>query len=226
LGVELGVKDVARNQGGLGLLTVALFVGLGAFVSNCTFWSARHVEVPPYSGTTIAVESLGGGSIKLKRARRKLIVHLAQEISGCTGRLYDSVTNEEYESTPSFEVVDETEKTPYIYLVLLATAPPNCNVQGRCGAGGPDSTLIWLKLTEGLTLAGKQAFAIDDCRADRYAAITREEGSGDHHAELRARDLLWVGDALKIDFEEGTEDLIRRLVYDRRNPDAGLQRIP
>jgi hypothetical protein len=107
-----------RNQTGLGLLTVALLVGVGALASNCTPGSMRHVKTPLASGMTVAVESLEGGRIQIKRARRQLIVDLAQEISGCTGRLYDSVTNEEYESTPSFEIVDKTERAPYTYLVL------------------------------------------------------------------------------------------------------------
>lgn len=215
-----------KAQRGLGLLALALLLGVAVLASSCTSWSTHPVKAPLAGGAPVAVESLDEGRIQVKRARRKRVVDLALEISGCTGRLYDRSVNEEHESAVSFEIVDETEKAPYTYLVLLASAPPNCNVQGRCGAGGADSTLIWLKLTEDLSLAGKQSFAIDDCRADRYAAITREEDSENDYDELRARDLPWVGDVLQIEFEETTEDSIRCLIYDRRDPDAGLQRIP
>lgn len=215
-----------KDQRSLRLLAVALLLGAAALASNCASWRARHVKTPLDGGTTVAVENLDKGRIQVKRARRTLVVDLAQEISGCTGRLYDRSVNEEYESAVSLEIVDETEKAPYTYLVLLTSAPPNCNVQGECGAGGPDSTLIWLKLTENLSLAGKQAFTIDDCRAGRHATITREKGSDNDYFELQAEDLPWIGDALQIEFKETTGDSIRRLVYDRRNPDAGLQRIP
>jgi hypothetical protein len=171
----------------------------------------------------VAVESLGGGRIQIRRARRTLNVDLAQEISGCTGRLYDRTVNEEYESTVGFQIVDETKKASYTYLLLLASAPPNCNVQGMCGAGGPDSTLIWLKLTEDLALAGKQSFVLDDCRSGRSAVIPRREGAEGEYVEVQAKDLPWIGDALQIEFEEMSQDKIPRLVYDRQNPDAGLQ---
>lgn len=216
---------MVKNQRAFGSLALALFLGVAVLASNCTPWSQRHVKTSLKGGTTVAVESLGRGRIQVKRARQKLIVDLAQEISGCTGNLYDRTVNEDYKSAASFEIVDETEKVPYTYLVLLVSAPPNCNVQGECGAAeSPDSTLIWLKLTEDLSLAGKQAFAIDDCRAGRYAEITRNESSDNDYVELQAKDLPWIGDALQIEFS--TEDSIGRLIYDRRNPDAGLQRIP
>ena len=76
----------------------------------------------------------------------------------------------------------------------MVSASPNCNVQGRCGAGGSNTTLLWLKLTRDLRLAGKQAFAIDDCQAGRSARIEREEDPGsddipDIYFEIRAKDL-------------------------------------
>ncbi len=129
-------------------------------------------------------------------------------------------------------MVDETEKAPYTYVVLLASAPPNCNIQGECGAGGSDTTLLWLKLSRDLKLADKQAFAIDDCRAGRSARITREtDPKGeipDIYFEIKAKDLPWKGDVLQIDYEEkpGDAAVVRRLIYDRRDPDAGLKKVP
>lgn len=147
---------------------------------------------------------------------------LAEEISGCTGRLYDPMVNEESEGGADLEIVDETTKAPYTYMVLLATAPTNCNIQGICGAA-KDTTLIWLKFTEKLSLASRQAFAIEDCRAGRSTKVERGEYPDD---EIRAKNLPWVNGVLQIDFdEELAQKSIPTLIYDRQNPEAGLQRM-
>lgn len=158
---------------------------------------------------SIFLKDLDNGRIRLTRGSQKLVLDLARDISGCPGRVYDPSTNEEYAGGASFEVVDETEKAPYTYLVLLASAAPNCNIQGECGAGGSDTTLLWLKLSSDLKLAGKQAFGIDDCRAGRSARITREtDPKGeipDIYFDIKAKDLPGNGDVLQIDYEEGPE---------------------
>jgi hypothetical protein len=214
-----------KTQKTLGLHALVFLFGVAVLASSCARWNSDHVTTPLEGGTIVAVKSLGRGRIQLERDNQELIVDLTQEISGCTVDLYDPTVKEKYKSAASFEIVDATEKAPYTYLVLLVSAPPNCNVQGECGAAeSPDSTLIWLKLTKDLLLAGKQAFAIDDCRAGRYEEIPREEDSDNDYVELQAKDLPWIGDALQIEFP--AEDPIRRLIYDRGNPDAGLQQIP
>lgn len=204
-------------------VSTALLLGAIGLAGGCAAGKAHPLRPPTDSSMLVSVESLDEGRIRVRRAGRKLLIDLARDISGCTGRAYDHTVNEEYEASVGFEIVDETEKAPYTYVVLLASAPPNCNVQGQCGAGGPDTTLIWLKLTRGLSLAAKQAFAIDDCRANRYAKIAREDDSEDGYVETQAKDLTWNGDTLQIEFEEGDETSIRRLVYDRRNPEMGFQ---
>lgn len=154
-------------------------------------------------------------------------MNLARQVSGCTGRTYDLTVNEEYEAGVDFEIVDEAEEVPYTYLVLLASAPPNCNVEVHCGAGGADSTLIWLKVTKDLSLAGKQAFAIDDCWAGRFAkVVTEEDPEKPYFGTIQAKDLPWAGDVLQIEYQEEGEDSIHRLIYDRQAPDAGFRRIP
>ncbi|HEV8577722.1 MAG TPA: hypothetical protein VGX68_01470 [Thermoanaerobaculia bacterium] len=173
----------------------------------------------------VAVENLNEGRIRLERAGHRLVLNLARQISGCTGQTYDRTVNEEYDAEVDFEIVDEIEGAPYTYLVLLASAPPNCNIEGECGAGGLDSTLFWLKVTKDLSLADKQAFGIDDCRASRIANIV-ETGGEEYFSWIQAKDLPWVGDVLTIEYQEEGDDSIHRLIFDRQNPDAGLQRSP
>lgn len=187
--------------------------------TGCGSGGARLLKPPAQGRVPIAVEHLGEGRIRARSAGRKLDLDLSRDISGCTGRTYDRTVNEEYESVVDFEIVDETEKDSYVYMLLLASAPPNCNIQGRCGAGDPDATLIWLKLTEDLSLAGKQGFVIEDCRAGRYTNITREG----ELSPIRSKDLPWTDDVLQIEFEELEDGSTQRLIYDRRKPEAGLQ---
>jgi hypothetical protein len=181
---------------------------------------------PLKGGTLVAVENLGGGRIQVKRSHRTLAVDLAQEVAGCTGQLYDPTVEEKSDSDVTFEIVDEAERAPYTYVLLLASAPPNCNVQGMCGAAESASTLIWLKLTKDLALAGKQAVVLIDCRSDRYAKIPRGDDSDPDAFELLAKDLPWSGDSLQIDFDPTAESPVRRWIYDRKKPEAGLQAVP
>ncbi len=189
-----------------------------ALAGGCA--SGKVLKAPPNGRMPVAVESLDEGRIRLKKAGRKLVVDLSPEISGCTGRVYDLTVKEEWEARVGFEIVDETEKAGYTYIVLLATAPPNCNVQGHCGTAEPDSTLIWLKLAEDLSLAGTQSFAIENCRAVRF--VKRED---DSYEAVQAKDLSWTNDILQVDFEEEySEPSTWRLTYDRREPELGLQK--
>jgi hypothetical protein len=217
-------QDVPKGQRGLKVFATALLLGTIPLAESCTSWRSHSLKVPPNGRFPVAIESLDEGRIRVKREGRKLVVDLVREISGCTGRTYDRTVNEEYEGGAGFEIVDETEKAPYIYLVLLASAQANCNIQGRCGAA-MDSTLIWLKLTRELGLVGEQSFAVDDCKAERSARI---EGEGDPDFLLKAKDLTWAGDILQIQYEEsvGGSETLWRLIYDRQNPGAGFQRTP
>ena len=205
------------------------FVALGT-ASAAAIW--RPLPAPAQGKMPVAVENRRDGRIRVQRAGRKAVLDLSREISGCEGPLYDSTDNgrivqADVEGGVGLEIVDETEKAPYIYVILLASASPNCNVQGRCGAGGPDLTLLWLKLTRDLKLAGKQDFTIEDCLADRSVTLAAAQGQDQaDQPPLRAKDLPWVGDKLQVDFEEGAEAVKHRLVYDRRNPEAGLQQAP
>jgi len=218
---------VLEDPGSLKAVAVVLILGVVALGESCASGASRRLKAPLHGRMLVAVDNLNKGRIRLDRDGRRLVVDLAREISGCTGRTYDLTVNEEYESSVDFEIVDETEKAPYTYLVLLASASPNCNVQGQCGGGGSDSTLIWLKTTKELSLAGKQAFSIDECRVGRVANVFKEEDPEDYYFEtIQAKDLPWIGDVLQVEYQERGEDSLQRPVYDRRDPDAGLERIP
>jgi hypothetical protein len=121
--------------------------------------------------------------------------------------------------------VDETEKGAFTYILLLASAPSNCNIQGECGAGGDDSTLVWLKVDKKLAVAERQTFAISDCRKERIAEIPEAAESDEPYLTILAKDLSWNGDVLRTEYRE-REEAPRHLVYDRRSPDAGLQLQP
>jgi hypothetical protein len=78
-----------------------------------------------------------------------------------------------------------------------------------------------------LKLAGKQAFPIDDCFADRSPVNLKEDTDEDskYFDYMKVENLPWKGDVLQIEYKEGTQKpvVVRRLVYDRRNPEAGLK---
>jgi hypothetical protein len=215
-------------------LSAVLLSGLLALTAGCAFRGARRVEIPPGLKTPVAVESYDSrGLLRLQRGTQRLVLDLRRDISGCTGTVYDRTVNEEYKdlSGASYGLVDETEKAPYIYVVLIAWAPPNCNVEGHCGAGGWDSTLVWLKLSRDLRLAGKQTLILDDCLADRSAVETladqgepSEEEEEERFEYLKAKDLPWEGDVLRVAYQVGDEKA-QRFLYDRRNPDAGFQKV-
>lgn len=208
-------------------IALALVLGVLALDgSRASAGEPRPPDAPRRGENPVAVKGIGEGRIRLTRASQKLVLDLGREISGCKGRLYDPMTKEESEGGVGFEVVDETEKAPYTYVVLFASANPNCNVQGECGAGGEDITLVWLKLTRDLTPAGRQTFAVADCRAGRSVKVEGKDGAD---LSLQAKDLLWTGDRLQIEYYEqagSSGTMLRRLIYDRQYPDAGLQKIP
>src|SRR5690348_7971918 len=122
-----------------GSRAVVLFFGVAAFLLSCASLTADTAK------TKLAVVNLGEGRIQIQQAGHKRVVDLAMDIAGCTAKLYDPSDNEKYDSEVRFEVVDEQEKAPYTYVLLLSSASPNCNVQGVCGAAEQSSTLVWLK---------------------------------------------------------------------------------
>jgi len=193
-----------------------LVVGCDAFGGSRITFSVHDERA------SLHVEPLGEARIRIQRGGERLELDLAREISGCSGPLFDQSVNETYEGGASFEKLDEAQAGPYTYLVLFASAPSNCNVQGQCGAA-TDSTLVWLKLNEDLKVAGKQAFALEDCRKGRSAKGDYPDGE-----QLQGKNLPWKDGVLWMEYEEesGNQAGVRRLIYDRNHPDAGFQISP
>jgi hypothetical protein len=200
--------------------------GVLALAADATAAKWRPLPAPSHGGMPVLVDTQSDGRIRVRRAGRTVVLDLSREISGCKGRLYDPTTKEEYEGGVDLEIVEETEKKPYTYLILLASAVPNCDVQGACGAGGPNATLLWLKLTRDLSPVGQQGVTIEDCEAERVVKVAGERGDQADVQALRAKQLPWTGDTLQIDFEEGAQHIQHRLLYDRRHPEAGLKQVP
>jgi hypothetical protein len=174
----------------------------------------------------VAVKVIQEGRIRIARGKRRQVVDLTRVVAGCTRTRYDSSTHKKFGEPLSVEIADETEQGGFTYLLLLALTPANCNVQGECGAGGDDATLVWLKIDRKLAVAGRQAFAIDDCRAGRDSDVPNvEEPEDTPYLTIEAKDLPWKGDVLRIEYRE-REEAPRHLVYDRRSPEAGLQFQP
>jgi hypothetical protein len=214
-----------KTQPGFKPLAVVLLLEAAALLSGCASSESGSAPVP------VAVENFKDGKIRIKRGAQELALDLTQDISGCTGASYDGEINKVYDSADDFEIVDETEKESFTYLLLLASAPPNCNVQGQCGAADPDATLVWLKLAADLSLAGKQTYVLRACRADTSIVIPEEKQEDYNFRNLLAKDLTWAGDVLQVEietleFKNEFEKSYERLTYDRRNPDAGLQHEP
>src|SRR5262249_30536090 len=118
--------------------------------------------------------------------------------------------------------VDRLKKDDKYYLVLIAQAQSNCNVQGLCGAAS-DFTLIWLKLGAGLKLEEKKFAVIEDCQANISVINSESDGPESDGEEWPAVKL--VGGKLAIEFGNSADDTahtVSRLTYDRKSPERGL----
>ncbi|HLX09206.1 MAG TPA: hypothetical protein VKY89_15240 [Thermoanaerobaculia bacterium] len=215
-------RSTAGSLRGAPLLLLGLLV-LAA--GRASAQAPRGPGAPGPGTSALTVEHLGRGRIRIKRGKAALRLDLGPDFAGCKGEMYDPMEKQRWQAAVSIEVVDETASPPFDYLVLLAQAAANCNIQGACGASRGESTLIWLKLTRDLALAGKQAILFDSCDVGRWALIEGGEGGAGTEEGFSAKDLRWTGGVLQIDVETDIDDPPKknwRLTYDRRQPEAGL----
>lgn len=142
---------------------------------------------------TIKVRSAGMGKARITNGKLSSIINLSKDVSGCF-LLYDgSDPQSKKADVTSFGVIDSVKKGGSIYVVLLATAGGNCNVQGMCGAT-EDWTLVWLKLNNNLKVLDKKAIVVQSCRYGNIDLETDfEEGK---------RPLKLVNGSLKIEYSE------------------------
>jgi len=115
-------------------------------------------------------------------------------------------------------VLDRVRSDGDYYVVLMAGAESNCNIQSMCGAAS-DYTLIWIRLDRNLRLKDKQAVVVEDCRSG--ISITDPPRKEDQEPKLRlVRGKLTVVYGNDSDPEKG---ITTRLVYDRKAPDQGFR---
>lgn len=202
-------------------LAGAALIVLGARGALALAPTRLAAPAPPAHGVaSLVVEQVGVGQIRISRGGKVVRLDLRADIEGCKTVTFDPMTKQRWPAEVQIERVDESESASFLYVVLLAQAMSNCNIQGECGASEGDSTLIWLKLGKDLALAGKQAVLFDSClaKAAQIAADRDETG-------FAAKDLPWVGDVLRIEVDAVGRDASKgwRLSYDHGHPEAGLR---
>jgi hypothetical protein len=167
--------------------------------------------------TAIKVYPARGKRIRIVAGTERTLVNLTDDISGCL-ELFDPTISQRRTRQPlGIKVIDRVSKDEKHYLVLLAEAQSNCNVQGRCGAT-TDHTLIWLKLDAGLKLEGKQSAVLVDCRMNIDMADPEYDSQDRPVIKL-------VRGRLSVEYGNTIDDGVRtlsQLVYDRKFPERGF----
>lgn len=186
---------------------LALFVIVGA---SCT----PPVALPP----SFEVTPERAGFVQLSRGADHIRLDLRDDIPGCLGERYDPTTGETFESGDTLRVLDVSDRGGRHYVLMLAIAEPNCNVQGRCGgAPSPNLNLIWIKVTPELVVEEKQTVIVEDCETGRFV---------DEVPDGWERQMQVPRDKLSITIRETTPDTgnaISRAEYDRQSPEAGIR---
>jgi hypothetical protein len=158
------------------------------------------------------------GFVQLSDGPRKRRLDLRQDVPGCLGQLYDPSTGQRVRSDASVTVLDLVHREARHYVLLSAIAPPNCNVQGMCGAASePNVSLIWLKLAPNLAVEEKQTVVLVDCQTDRSVEDVPDEWATHLHL---------VDGKLGLAFRESGadgKDVSGRVEYDRRTPEVGIR---
>jgi hypothetical protein len=134
--------------------------------------------------------------------------------------LFDGSTGERIPSDGQVRLIDATDKGGHYYVLLAASAPPNCNVQGQCGASSrPDTTVIWLKLASDLSIEETRNFVVEDCRAGRSV----EQEPDDWADRVRLIDGKLVLVFREYGQGRNGADVTGRLEYERSAPERGIQ---
>jgi hypothetical protein len=155
--------------------------------------------------------------IRIVAGAEQAYINLTEDVSGCLD-LFDPHSPEYRWKQPLWiKVIDRVRKDDKHYLVLLARAQSNCNVQGFCGAA-TDHTLIWLKLGIALKLEEKKSAVIEKCKSNIYLNDSEYDRQGELVIKL-------VRGRLAIEYGNTIDDNVRtlsRLVYDRKFPEQGF----
>ena len=197
-----------------------LFTVLFFLAASCRS-VAVHQSTAIAGGRLPVVSGDSNGVIRIQSAHQTALVDLASEIAGCTGQMYDPTTGEKWDSGVTFAFLDGSQRESLTYILLLASAAPNCNVQGMCGASETqDKTLLWLCISGRRTLINHQRVVLESCSEARVPDIPE----GDPQAWLR-----FIDGVLKILCEqldpagEAEETIKGQVEYDQGHPEAGLK---
>ena len=204
----------------LRLRCICLFTGL------CLALGCPGLAHPThrYSGTVpggagiLTVRSRGGARIQIAARGLRTTLDLGKEVSGCLTYLYDPTDRKFRErSSADIKVIDRVRSGGDYYVVLMAGAESNCNIQGHCGAAS-DYTMIWIRLDSKLRLKNKQAVVVEDCRAG--VGIIEPTSEDDKSPKLRL-----VGGKLTVLYGDydAAKRVTTRLVYDRNTPEQGFR---
>ena len=190
-----------------------------ALICGSMAWGQQAPPPKPRGQNTAAIKvyPARGKRISIVAGTERTLINLTDDISGCLELFDPTISERRFRLPLGIKVIDRVSKDDKHYLVLLAAAQSNCNVQGRCGAS-TDHTLIWLKLDAGLKLEKKQSAVIVDCRMN-IDMIDSEHGRRDELIIKLDRGRL------AIEYGNTLDDKVRtlsQLVYDRKFPERGF----
>ena len=162
-------------------------------------------------------------SVRISQGKNVSRIDLRDDIIGCLGELFDGSTKQRFGSgLRKTQVLDVVDGDGQHYVLVSAATAPNCNVQGQCGAGDNDVTLIWLHLGADLAVIRKQVFAAEDCVAARWI----EDMPDDWDSTLKLS-----GGSLKLSFTESVydraadklQDFSGQAIYERQSAADGIR---
>ena len=215
----------------------------GVLVLSAEAWAASAVSprlaAQQNARDALRLTGLPGGVFEVRQGPLSRRFGLRALVNGCTSVTYDPLS-------PNFEgfdaplpddslqprVIDLVRKGGQWYLTFQIDAPPNCNVEGQCGAG-LNTSLIWLKLSPSLELRGKQAEIVEECQTN--TSVTAYTGFGDGRQdpsfgpvlELRGGKLQLTRSTSSYSGGAGgtTVETVKNqtITYSRATPERGLQ---
>jgi len=198
---------------------VTIIFLLSALTCSQVALSQQTKPLPKPRGSNkaaIKVYPARGKRIKIVSGTKQILIDLTKDISGCLD-LFSYPSKRVVKQPLGIKVIDRVSKDDQHYLVLLAEAQSNCNIQGHCGAAS-DYTLIWLKLDANLKLEEKKAVAVQECRSG-ITVIDPE------YVEMEAPAIKLVRGIMKIEYGNKLDDDTRttsQLIYDRKAPELGF----
>ncbi len=198
------------------ITSIALFTLLAIFQA-APAKQGKPASTPKGKMAPIKLSAGVGKQLRVVSGTNRAIINLTEDIAGCLTLFDPSMSSKRIKQPLGVKLLDQVSKNEKYYLIVLASAQSNCNVQSHCGAAS-DYTLIWLELDANLHLTRKQAEAIELCRSDIYVL---DPQSNDQDAPP----LKLTKGKLVIEYgssDSGQARTNSKLVYDRTSPEQGF----